>query len=52
MLSAKLRSEITKINIHRERFVIGYTAESLLCGDLETGLVSEVATWKLFFNFI
>ncbi|KAH3760349.1 intraflagellar transport protein [Pelomyxa schiedti] len=41
-LRTKPTLEISKINVHRDRFVTAYTAESLLCADINTNLVSEI----------
>lgn len=42
MLETKLPLEITKINVYHDNFIVGYTAESLLCADHARGLASEV----------
>lgn len=37
--------EITKINVHQDRYAVGNTYETLIVVDLETGKSSEIF-WK------
>lgn len=34
--------EIVKLNVYQDQFVIGNTEETLLLGDLQSSLISEV----------
>eukprot|EP01105_Mastigella_eilhardi_P013040 TRINITY_DN2967_c0_g1_i2.p1 TRINITY_DN2967_c0_g1~~TRINITY_DN2967_c0_g1_i2.p1 ORF type:complete len:926 (-),score=269.09 TRINITY_DN2967_c0_g1_i2:2602-5379(-) len=42
MLCTALPLEITRVAVQQDRFVVGFTAESIVCGDIASNLVSEV----------
>lgn len=39
-------TEVQRVNIHKDRFLVAHTQSTLLIGDLNTGLLSEVP-WQL-----
>eukprot|EP00744_Colponema_vietnamica_P003231 GILI01004982.1.p1 GENE.GILI01004982.1~~GILI01004982.1.p1 ORF type:complete len:1648 (-),score=437.85 GILI01004982.1:177-5084(-) len=46
VLKSNFGFEIVKVNVHRDRYLVGHTATTILIGDLETCKLSEVS-WQL-----